>query len=205
MRSSVYLLIASVLFGLIACRTQAVLRSASQENAFRAQYVGKPFYTGIVLRPYEHGGAYLIDLTGELADAASGTSRAPITVPLGTPLTLTAINGEHIVARVEGYTRPFRMLVRTKFGTLDTVAAELAFVLSETPPLQAARPSMRPFVTRQEVTRGMSQREVYMSWGQPDKVNSSPGASGVLEEWIYFDRRIHLFLQNGFVTNWQQF
>jgi hypothetical protein len=100
MRRSVYLLIASVLFSLTACRTQAVLRSASQENTFRAQYVGKPFYTGIVLRPYEHEGAYLIDLTGELADAAAGPARAPITVPLGTPITLTAIACEHILARV---------------------------------------------------------------------------------------------------------
>ena len=43
-----------------------------------------------------------------------------------------------------------------------------------------------------------------MSWGQPDKVISSPGGSGFLEEWINFDRRIHLFLHNGFITNWQQ-
>ena len=51
----------------------------------------------------------------------------------------------------------------------------------------------------------MSRQEVYMSWGQPDKVNASPGASGYLEEWVYFARRAHVFLENGFITNWQEY
>jgi hypothetical protein len=97
------------------------------------------------------------------------------------------------------------LLLRTKQGTVADVAEELRLVLSDTAPLQEARPAMRPFISRQEVTRGMSRREIYMSWGQPDKVMNSPGASGFLEEWVYFDRRIHLFLSNGFITNWQQF
>jgi hypothetical protein len=159
----------------------------------------------MVLRPYEYGEAYLIDLTGKLSETAFETARATITVPLGTPMTITAIDGEHIVARIEGYARLFRMLIRTRVGTLTEVAEELTLVLSETPPLRSARSAMRPFIARQEVARGMSRREVHMSWGQPDKVNSSPGSSGFLEEWIYFDRQMHLFLKDGFVTNWQQF
>ena len=63
---------------------------------------------------------------------------------------------------------------------------------------------MRPFVARGEITRRMSRREVYMSWGQPDKMQILPSSASVLEEWIYFDRRLHLFLENGYVTNWQQ-
>jgi hypothetical protein len=64
---------------------------------------------------------------------------------------------------------------------------------------------MRAFVERQEVRRGMTQREVSMSWGLPDKITSVPGSAGTLEEWIYFPRRMHIFLNNGTVTNWQQF
>jgi len=64
---------------------------------------------------------------------------------------------------------------------------------------------MRAFVERQEVRRGMTRREVSMSWGIPDKINGVPGAAGTLEEWIYFGRRTHVFLDNGTVTNWQQF
>jgi hypothetical protein len=66
------------------------------------------------------------------------------------------------------------------------------------------RPAKRPHVEPQQLARGKSWREVYMSWGQPDKTQVLPSSASVLEEWIYFDRRMHLFLENGYVTNWQQ-
>jgi hypothetical protein len=181
------------------------LQNASQEKVFQQQYINKTFYTAIVLRPYQYRDGYLIDLTGEIAAAPYETPRAAMEIPLGTPVTITAIDSEHVVSHIHGYDRPFRFLLRTKLGTVDDIAAELQLALAETFSLQQARPAMRPFISRQEITRGMSQQEIYMSWGQPDKVMSSPGASGFLEEWIYFDRRIHLFINNGFLTNWQQF
>lgn len=204
-RRKVYLLTVFVLCGLMSCRLSSIFRSASQEKAFREQYVGKQFYTGIVLRPYDYGNAYLVDLTGLLFETAYQTARAALTVPLGTPITITGIDRQHVVAQVQRYGRPFYILVRTKSGTLSEVAEELTLVLAETSPLQSVRSTMRPFIARQKVARGMSRKEVYMSWGRPDKVNSSPGASGFLEEWIYFDRQMHLFLKDGFVTNWQRF
>jgi hypothetical protein len=201
-----YAVLVFLLCSLAACRSHnTILRSASEEQAFHQRYMNKPFYTAIVLRPYDYGDAYLIDLTGEVADAPYETLRASLAVPLGTPVTITGLDEQHVLARINGYTRPFRLLLRTKQGTVSDVAEELRLVLSDTAPLQEARPAMQPFIARQEVTRGMSRREIHMSWGQPDKVMSSPGASGFLEEWIYFDRRIHLFLHNGFITNWQQF
>jgi hypothetical protein len=204
-KKSVYVLVVVALFGLTACRMSSILRSKPQENAFRERYIGKPFYTAIVLHPYDYGEAYLIDLTGRLTETAFETARSTTIVPLGTPITITAIEPEHLVAHIEGHTRPFRILPHTKVGALSALESELTLLLSKTPPLQSARPAMRSFIARQEVTRGMSRREVYMSWGLPDKVNSSPGSSGFLEEWIYFDRQMHLFLNDGFVTNWQQF
>jgi hypothetical protein len=181
------------------------LQSSSQEYTFQQRYIGKSFYTAMVLRPYELRDAYLIDLTGTIAEAAAQTPRSPLTIPLGTPITITALVDEHVMARVDGYSLPFRIMVHTKLGTLDTLAEELSLILTESAPLQSARLPMRPFITRQEVTLGMSRREVFMSWGQPDKLISVPGASGFLEEWIYFDRQMHLYLHNGFVTNWQQY
>ena len=198
-----YLLIIVGLLSLTACRGHTILRNAAQEKAFQDRYVGKPFYTGYVLRPYEAVDAYLIDLTGELPNTAFESPRAGLSVPLGTPMTIAGMTDDYIIAQVEGYARPFQFMLLTKLGTLAEVNAELAWVLSETPPLLSARPAVQPFIARREVTRGMSRREVYMSWGQPDKVNSSPGSTGYLEEWIYYDRPVHLFLHNGFVTNWQ--
>jgi hypothetical protein len=193
-----------VLWGLTACRFGALLQSDAQEKAFYERYVGQAFYTAMVLRPYIHQEGYLIDLAGRIADEAFETPRAGFTVPLGTPITLTGIDRTFILARVNGYAEPFRILVVTEMGSLDEVVQELTLLLATEPPLPMVRPDMRPFVARQEVTRGMSRREVYMSWGQPDKKQVLPSATSVLEEWVYFDRRIHLYLEDGHVTNWQQ-
>jgi hypothetical protein len=195
-----------VLCGVLAgCPSQTILHSTSQEQAFQQSYVGKTFYTATVLRPYEFRDAYLIDLTGTIAGAPVQTPRSSLTIPLGTPITVTALVNEYVMARIGGYYLPFRIMVHTKRGTFDTLAEELSLVLTESAPLQSARVPMRPFITRQEVTPGMSRREIFMSWGQPDKIISSPGASGFLEEWTYFDRQIRLYLSNGFMTNWQQY
>ena len=204
-RRSVSLCVVIVLYSLTACRSSPLFRSSSQEDAFWQQYIGTPFYTGMVLRPYDTGDTYLIDLTGMLYETAVETARAVLTVPLGTRIRLTGIQGERLVAQIEGYDRPFDILVRTRGGTFAEMAEELQQILSDTPPLQSVRPAIRPFIERQDLTRGMSRREVYMSWGQPDRVNSSPGSTGFLEEWIYFNRQMHLFLKDGFVTNWERF
>lgn len=198
-------LIGVLLCTLIACRSASILQGSSQQQAFRERYVEKPFYTAMAIQPYRHDEEYLIDLTGSLVDVDADTLRAPVIVPLGTPITIVGLDRRHVLARISGHAQLFRILVHTQRGTLDDLARELALVVSKEPPLQLVRPEMRPFVAQQEVTRGMSRREVFMSWGLPDKITSVPGSAGPLEEWVYFSKRVHLFLDNGLVTNWQQF
>ena len=205
MRQKLGCLIGVLLCTLIACRSAGILQGSSQVRAFRERYVEKPFYTAMVIQPYRYDEEYLIDLTSNLTDIEADTLRAPVIVPLGTPITIVGLDHRHVLARIPGHTPLFRILVHTRRGTLDDVAKELALVVSKEPPIQLVRPEMRPFVERQEVTRGMSRREVSMSWGLPDKITSVPGSTGTLEEWSYFSKRVHLFLDNGLVTNWQQF
>ena len=203
-RRSLYLVAIGALCGLTACRIGDILRSDAQERAFRERYVDRPFYTAMVLRPYPYQSGYLIDLSERFAEEEYATPHAPFTVPLGTPLTITGLDRKFILAHVEGYSEPFRILVVTSRGNLDEVAQELTPLLATEPPLPTVREEMRAFVAQQQITRGMSQREIYMSWGQPDKKLVLPSSASVLEEWIYFDRRIHLYLENGYITNWQQ-
>lgn len=198
-------LIGVLLCTLIACRSASILQGSRQERAFRERYVETPLYTAMVIQPYRYNEEYLIDLTRSMADVETETLRTSVLVPLGTPITITGLDHRHVLARITGQARLFRIRVQTQRGTLDDLARELALVVSKEPPLQLVRPEMRPFVARQEVTRGMTQREVSMSWGLPDKITSVPGSAGPLEEWSYFSKRMHLFLDNGLVTNWQQF
>jgi len=199
------ILLGVLLWSLMACQSSSILQGSSQEHAFRERYVQKPFYTAMFIHPYRHNEDYLIDLTGTVAEIETETPRASVAIPLGSPITIVGLEDKHVLARITGYTRLFRIGRQTQRGTLDDVAKELALVLSQEPPLQSVRPEMRAFVERQEVTRGMTRREVSMSWGLPDKITSVPGATGTIEEWTYFDRRAHVFLDNSTVTNWQQF
>ena len=198
-------LVGVLLCTLIACSSPGILQGSKQVQAFRERYVEQPFYTAMLIQPYRYNDEYLIDLTGKVAEIDTEVLRAPVVVPLGSPITIVGLDGRHVLARLPGHARLFRILVHTQRGTLEDVAKELALIISKEPPLQLVRPEMRPWVERQEVTQGMSRREVSMSWGLPDKINSVPGAAGTLEEWIYFHKRVHLFLDNGLVTNWQQF
>jgi hypothetical protein len=198
-------LLGVLLWTLMACQSTGILRESRQERAFRERYVQKPFYTAVFIQPYRDNGDYLLDLTGTVAEREAETPRAPVAIPLGSPITVVGLDNQHVLARLPGHTPLLRIRVQTQRGTLDEVAQELARVLSPEPPLQFARPEMRAFVERQEVRRGMTQHEVAMSWGLPDKITSVPGSAGTLEEWIYFPRRMHVFLHSGTVTNWQQF
>jgi hypothetical protein len=189
----------------MACQSSSILQGSGQERAFRERYVQKPFYTAVFIHPYRYHEDYLLDLTSTIAELDTETPRAPVPIPLGSPITIVGLEDKYVLARITGHTPLFRIRVRTQRGTLDDVAKELAMILSQEPPLQFVRPEMRAFVERQEVTRGMTRREVSMSWGLPDKITSVPGATGTIEEWTYFDRRAHIFLNNSTVTNWQQF
>ena len=205
MKHRMGILLGVLLWSLMACQSSSLFQGRSQEWAFRERYIQRPFYTAIFIHPYRYNEDYLIDLTGTIADLETETPRASVAIPLGSPITIVGLDDKYVLANITGYTRLFRIGLQTQRGTLDDVAKELAQVLSPEPPLQSVRPEMRAFVERQEVTRGMTRREVSMSWGLPDKITSVPGATGTIEEWTYFDRRAHIFLDNSTVTNWQQF
>jgi hypothetical protein len=157
-----------------------------------------------VWRPYRLDDAYLIDLTGGVMEAQAELRRAETTVPLGSVMRITGIEDRYLRARVDGYEQEFRLLLATERGTHEDIVKELSVLVTKTPPLSDVRLAMQPYIVSQKITRGMSAREVRMSWGDPDKAQTMPSSASVLEEWIYFDKRLHLYLENGYVTNWRQ-
>jgi len=204
MRKYQWLMVLSLLLGISACSASGLFRSASQEAMFRNQFGQREWYTAITLRPYAYPGGYLIDLTGTIVEEQFGTYRSAISIPFGSRIRLIDFANDAILAHIEGYSEVFRLLVSTQRGTADDVAKEVGLILSPEPPLSTVRASMRDLVAHHKIRRGMSWREVYMSWGQPDKAQVMPSSTATLEEWVYFDKRMHLFLENGYVTNWQQ-
>lgn len=206
MRSKISGLIGVLVCSLMACQSAGdIFQNKTHEQSFQRRYVQQPFYTAMLIQPYRYNTEYLLDLTGTIASLEAETVRLPVVVPLGTPITVVGHEGRYVLARLTGHAPLLRILVHTQGGSIDDLAKELTTVLSPGPPLQTARQEMQPFIERREVIRGMTRREVPMSWGLPDKVNQVPGAAGTLEEWVYFHKRLHLFLDNGTVTNWQQY
>lgn len=205
MQHKITCLVSMLLWTLMACHSSNIFRDSSEERVFRERYLQKPFYTATLLHPYRYNEDYLVDLTGTVAELDTATLRAPVVVPLGSPITVVGLDDTYVLARLPGHMPLVRLRVQTQRGTLDDLARELAMVLSQEPPLQSVHPDMQAVIARQEVTRGMTRREVSMSWGLPDKITSVPGSTGTIEAWLYFDRRAQVFLDNGMVTNWQQF
>jgi hypothetical protein len=204
MREYRWLMVFSLLVGLSACSSSGLFRSTAHEATFRERFGQRQWYTAITLRPYAYPGGYLIDLTGTIAEDQFDTYRAANVIPFGSRIRLIDVADDAILANIEGYSEVFRILLSTHRGTADDIANEVGILLSPDPPLPGVRAAMRDVVARHQIARGMSWREVYMSWGQPDKTQVMPSSAGTLEEWIYFDKRMHLFLENGYVTNWQQ-
>jgi len=204
MRNAQWLIVLGLWLGITGCASTGMLYPKAEEQAFRERYMQQPWYTAMTLRPYPHPDGYLIDLSGRLAHEQFDAYRADNAIPFGARIHLIDIAQDAVLARIDGYDEVFRILIVTKRGAADDVGKELSLLLSADPPLPAVRAAMREVVARHQIVRGMSWREIYMSWGQPDKSQIMPSSSSTLEEWVYFDKRMHLYLENGYVTNWQQ-
>ena len=59
-------------------------------------------------------------------------------------------------------------------------------------------------IRKGEVMRGMSQDDVIVSFGEPQRKNVSVGEWGKKEQWVYYDSRIYLYFQNGTLRSWQE-
>ena len=51
---------------------------------------------------------------------------------------------------------------------------------------------------------GMIPEIVRLSIGRPDDINKSTGSYGVHEQWVYEDKDMYLYFENGTLTSWQE-
>jgi hypothetical protein len=52
------------------------------------------------------------------------------------------------------------------------------------------------------VQLGMSQHDVRLSWGEPQRINRSVGRWGVHDQWVYGQQ--YLYFENGKLRSWQE-
>jgi hypothetical protein len=90
-------------------------------------------------------------------------------------------------------------------GEHGDVKTKLSFVDPTKKLLKWGRRTLKAIADR-EVFIGMTQQQVLMSWGRPDRVNTSVGSWGSHEQWVFGDSpgASYLYFQNGRLASFQQ-
>jgi hypothetical protein len=102
---------------------------------------------------------------------------------------------------------------------IEEKKAERQKYLSQNPDL---KPEIAQAVRDGSLIRGMTQKQVLLSWQEPDDINSSVGAWGRRDQWVYnfgdtsyslrkamispdwFSGRYYLYFSNGVLDSWQR-
>ncbi|GAA0854484.1 hypothetical protein ABER99_21245 [Paenibacillus glucanolyticus] len=58
-------------------------------------------------------------------------------------------------------------------------------------------------ITQQKISIGMSQDQVFLSWGAPDEINSYTSAKMKIDQWVY--GRTYIHFHNGKLNSWTDF
>lgn len=58
-------------------------------------------------------------------------------------------------------------------------------------------------IAKKSVIVGMTMEEVVKAWGKPERRNTSGGAGGSREQWVFEDDS-YLYFKDGRLVSWQQ-
>lgn len=59
-------------------------------------------------------------------------------------------------------------------------------------------------IGNKEILAGMTIEQVIEAWGNPDNVNTTVTAKGKHHQWIYKERKVYVYTDDGIVTGWQE-
>lgn len=115
------------------------------------------------------------------------------------PLTVTGI-----VLTSYGHSRgsgPFFIKVRKNTGEEGLLKFNNSYFYDKNPIPKGTPKNINTSIQQQKIQIGMNQKQVILSWGNPDKVNKSVGPWGVHEQWVYESR--YLYFKNGHLSSFQ--
>jgi hypothetical protein len=97
---------------------------------------------------------------------------------------------------------PFFLVVKTESGNEGLIPYSSRH-FHETNPIDPNwDQSIVELIKNQKVKVGMSEEQVILSWGEPQKNNKSVGNFGVHEQWVYGNGQ-YLYLENKVLTSFQ--
>jgi len=143
-----------------------------------------------------------VNMNGTLRDKELFTDDPNLTYPLVhfEVLEITGLN-----TRQFGHGRgagPFYLLVKKENGEKGYFAFNERSLFLENPIDPNWDKETSEIIKQRKIKVGMSERQLLLSWGKPQRINKTVSASGVQEQWIYGSGR-YVYMQNGTLTSYQ--
>jgi hypothetical protein len=107
-----------------------------------------------------------------------------------------------ISTKPHGSMGPFHLLVKKQTGeTGDWAYIEESFFLDD--PIDTKwEMGAIDAIKLQKITLEMSEQQLQLSWGKPQKINKTVNSSGSREQWVYGSGD-YVYIENGKVTSFQ--
>ena len=97
---------------------------------------------------------------------------------------------------------PFYLRVQKTNGEQGYVAFNDRYFFSEAPIDPTWDEQLIEAIKQRKIRIGMTEQQLLLSWGKPDKVNSTVGAYGVHEQWVYGQSQ-YVYMKNGKLDSFQ--
>lgn len=97
---------------------------------------------------------------------------------------------------------PFLLIIETETGKKALLPYSPKYFHKINPVNPNWSNSVVELIKNQKVQRGMTDEQVLLSWGKPQKNNRSVGSYGVHEQWLYGNNQ-YLYFENNILTSFQ--
>ena len=97
---------------------------------------------------------------------------------------------------------PFYLLVKKATGETGYLAYNERYFFLEDPIDPKWDKATTETIKLRKIKLGMSEQQLLLSWGKPERINKTVGPSGVHEQWVYGLGQ-YVFMQNGKLTSFQ--
>lgn len=97
---------------------------------------------------------------------------------------------------------PFYILVKKETGEKGYLAFNDRYFFLENPIDPKWDKATAEIIKQRKIKLGMTEQQVLLSWGKPERINKTVGSSGVHEQWVYGVGQ-YVYVQNGKLTSFQ--
>lgn len=143
-----------------------------------------------------------VNMNGALKDQELFTDDPNLNYPLA-HLEVLEIAGTNTKQFGHGHgAGPFYLIAKKQTGEKGYLAFNDRYLFLENPIDPKWDKATAEIIKQRKIKLGMSEKQLLLSWGKPERINKTVGSSGVNEQWVYGVGQ-YVYMQNGKVTSFQ--